>query len=124
MGLFSNPVTLDTDHIFSYRAQLPTSKAGQFAADYIEEAADPSAVSKIVVKHDTSGKTPRHLLQRVINKHPAADTDTDELLPMTINFTVTCAALFSEAEVQAEINILLDAIAQTDFTKKLRSSIL
>lgn len=125
MGLFTNPVALTdgTDtRTFAYRAQLADVKS--VGADYIESAASSAAKSLLVVKHDMRTATIRNLLQRTTKVHPAADTDTDDLLPITVNFTVTAHESFSEAEIQKEVNILLDALAEANVVKSMRSGII
>lgn len=128
MGLFTNPVILSddggttTDRSFAYRRQLADPKI--IGADYVESAADPAAKSLLTVKHDVRTSSPRHLLQRTVRKHPAADTDSDDLLPITVNITVTCSELFSEAEIQEELNITLDAAQQPNFVKGIQNALI
>lgn len=123
MGLFSNPVTLtdgvDTTRVFSFRAQRNESNV--IAADYIEDGPSIAENSLLVVKHDVR-KTPRHLLQRSTNRRPAASAATDPLLPITLNFTVTASPLFTAAEIQTELNILIDAAQETSFVQNMLSS--
>jgi len=124
MGLFSNPVTLTdgtNDRIFTFRTPLNNVKS--VGGDYIEAAAATAAKSLLVVKHDMRTPIIRNLLQRVIKLHPAADTDSDDLYPVTFNFTMTAHELFTETELQPEVNVLLDAIAEANFIKYCRSGI-
>lgn len=126
MGLFTNPVVLndgvDATRNFSYRAQRTDKNA--VVADYIEDSSQPlAAASLLTVKHD-SRKTPRHLLQRSINRRPAASAATDPLLPITVNFTVTASPLFTAAEIQTEVNIAVDAVQEANFVSNLLSGML
>lgn len=126
MGLFTNPVTLSdgtNSHIFSYRAQQPNT-AGSIAADYVELAADIDAESVLVVKHDKRSATPRHLLQRKVNLHPAAITEDTALSPMTLNLTLTGRKEFSAAEWQLQLNLLIDAITEPNFVTNMLNSML
>jgi hypothetical protein len=128
MALFTNPVILSddggttTDRTFSYRRQLSDPKI--IGADWIETGADPAAKSLLTVKHDIRSKTPRHLLQRTVWKHPAAETDNDDLMQITINFTCVANEAFSVAEIQEEINILKDAIEEDDFVLGMLNALL
>lgn len=128
MGLFSNPVTLSddggttTDRTFEFRAQLIDSKTT--GGDYIETAADAAAKSLFVVKHDMRSTAPRHLLQRSVRKHPVAETDNDDLLPITINLTIVANEAFSEAEIQEEVNLLLDAAEESNFVKGMQTGLI
>jgi hypothetical protein len=124
MGLFSNPVTLTDgtdDRIFAYRGPLPDLKIR--GGDYIESAATIAAKSLITVKNDIRTSVIRNLVQRTIRLHPAADTETDDLYPVTLNFTVVASELFTEAELQPELNVLLDALAEANVLKNLRSGV-
>ena len=67
MGLFTSPVTLDTDRIFEKRGQI-FDKKGVTVVEYIEPAAALSAESLLTIKHDDSGSVKRHLLQRTIKR--------------------------------------------------------
>jgi hypothetical protein len=124
MGLFSNPVTLTDgtdDRIFAYRGPLPDLKIR--GGDYIESAAAIAAKSLITVKNDIRTSVIRNLVQRTIRLHPAADTETDDLYPVTLNFTIVASELFTEAELQPELNVLLDALAEANVLKNLRSGV-
>jgi uncharacterized protein YfdQ (DUF2303 family) len=124
MGLFSNPVTLTDgtdDRIFAYRGPLPDLKIR--GGDYIESAAAIAAKSLITIKNDIRTSVIRNLVQRTIRLHPAADTETDDLYPVTLNFTVVASELFTEAELQPELNVLLDALAEANVLKNLRSGV-
>lgn len=116
MGLFTNPVTLDTNHIFSFRGQEYDKKA--IVGVYVEPAAALSAESKLVVKHDPSGAVNRHLLQRSIKRTPSADS-TAGLRRITLNFTVVADPLFTDAEVAEEFAILVDALGEANVLKNL-----
>lgn len=124
MGLFSNPVTLtdgvDTTRIFAFRAQRADSK-GLIVGDYIEEGPSIAEESLLTAKHDTR-KVPRHLLQRTTNRRPAANAATEPLLPITVNFTITADKAFTAAEIQTEVNILVDAVQETGFVAGMLSS--
>jgi hypothetical protein len=114
MSLLTTPLVLNdgsSDHTFSFRAQQPDKKS--VVADYIEDAATIASKSLIVVKHDTSGSVPRHLLQRTIYREPAAASD-GVLRRITINLTVVADPLFTIAEVEEEFNIVRDLVDEAD----------
>lgn len=123
MGLFTNPVTLtdgvDVTRIFSFRAQKMDTKS--IVGEWIEEGPSIAENSLLTVKHDTRSTTPRHLLQRATNRHPAARTADTILDPITMNFTVVANKDFSVAELQTELNILIDALQETSFLSNLLS---
>lgn len=122
MGLFANPVTLtdgvDTTRIFSFRAQVADTKS--IIGEYIEDGPSIAENSLLVVKHDSRSTTPRHLLQRKTNRKPAAAT-ADTLLPITVNVTFTGSNLFSAAEWQTELNIVIDAMQESNFLSGMLS---
>lgn len=125
MGLFTNPVTISdgtSDHIFNYYRQLPDTK--YIGAEYIEEAADPAARSNLIVKHDLNGPVPRHLFQRNCWVHPAADTDSDDLQRITWNITGMFHPLFSEAEIQLQKNIAINATLVANFVKSIQRNLI
>jgi uncharacterized protein YfdQ (DUF2303 family) len=124
LGLFANPVTLTDgtdDRIFAYRGPLTDVKVR--GGDYIESAAAISAKSLLTVKNDIRTSVIRNLLQRTIRLHPAADTETDDLYPVTINFTLVAHELFTETELQPEVNVLLDALTEANVIKSMRSGV-
>lgn len=114
MGLFTNPVTLDTNHIFSYRGQVYDKKSS--IGEYIETAATIASESLIKVKHDPNGAAPRHLLQRSVKRVPAAGV-AGELKRITVNFTVVADPLFTDTEVSEETAILIDALGEANVIK-------
>lgn len=110
--LFTNPVTLNngTDHIFTFRAQLPDKKA--VIGEWVEPAAPLADQSKIVSKHDHSSATVRRrLLQRKVNRA----TTTRGLRPITINLTVAYDVEHTSAQVDLEILLLKDCLAEAGF---------
>lgn len=123
MGLFTNPVTLtdgvDVTRIFSFRAQRSDVKS--IVGDYIEEGPSIAEESLLVVKHDTRN-VPRHLLQRSTKRRPAANAADTPLLPITLNTTITADKAFTAAEIQTEINILIDAMQEANFVANMLSS--
>lgn len=116
MGLFTNPIVLDTDHSFSFRGQEYDKKST--VGVYVEPAAALAAESSLIVKHDRSGAVARHLLQRSIKRTPAADT-TAGLKRITLNFTVTADPLFSDTEVAEEFAIIKAALNASNVLKNL-----
>lgn len=116
MGLFANPVTLtdgvDTTRIFSFRAQRSDTKS--VVGDYVEEGPSIAEDSLLTIKHDSRG-VPRHLLQRSTNRRPAAVAATEPLERITVNLTVTASKNFTAAEIQTELNILIDAAQEANF---------
>jgi hypothetical protein len=120
MGLLSNPVTLNdgtADRIFSFRSQRPDNRS--VVGDYIEDAAASAANSLITVKHDLRATTaPRALLQRIINKVPAAGT---EYLKITQNYTIVASSLFTVAELTDEFTLFLDMLSEANVLSGLRA---
>lgn len=116
MGLFTDPLVLDTDHTFSFRGQEFDKKS--IVGVYVEPAAALAAESKLVVKHDQGGAASRHLLQRTIKRIPTADS-TAGLRRITMNFTVVADPLFSEAECLEEFAIIVDALGEANVLKNL-----
>jgi hypothetical protein len=120
MGLLSNPVTLNDgtdDRIFSFRSQRPDNRS--VVGDYIEDAAASAANSLITVKHDLRATTaPRALLQRIINKVPAAGT---EYLKITQNYTIVASSLFTVAELTDEFTLFLDMLSEANVLSGLRA---
>lgn len=118
MGLFTNPVVLDT-RSFSFRAQQVDKNS--VVGDYIEDAAAIAAASLLTVKHRTQGAVKSHLLQRTINRVPAADAAAI-LRKITINVTLMADPLFTAAEVQDEVDIVVAALGQTGFVQNMLTS--
>jgi hypothetical protein len=120
MGLLSNPVTLNdgtADRIFSFRSQRPDNRS--VVGDYIEDAAASAANSLITVKHDLRATTaPRALLQRIINKVPAAGS---EYLKITQNYTIVASSLFTVAELTDEFTLFLDMLSEANVLSGLRA---
>lgn len=116
MGLFTNPVVLDTNHTFSFRGQEFDKKA--IVGIYVEPAAALAAESALTVKHDKSGAVTRHLLQRTIKRTPSADS-TAGLKRITVNFTITADPLFSDTEVAEEVAIMKSALNAADVVKNM-----
>lgn len=124
MGLFSNPVTLNDgvgSRIFGYRGPLPDVKIR--GGDYIESAAALAAKSLITIKNDIRTPVIRNLVQRTIRLHPAADTETDDLYPVTFNFTMVAHELFAATELQPEFVLMLDALQEANVVANLRLGI-
>lgn len=126
MGLFTNPVVLtdgvDVTRNFYFRAQRADTKS--VVGDYVEDSSQPiAAESVLVVKHDARN-TPRHLLQRSINRRPAAWAATEPLSRITLNLTVTADKAFTAAEIQTELNILIDAAQEANFLNNLLSGMI
>lgn len=122
MGLFTNPVVLTdgtTSHSMAFRSQRPDTKS--IIGDYVESAAPISSQSLLVVKHDLRSAVPRALLQRSVLLHPAANTSDTILKPITMNFTCVADSSFSVAELQLQLNILTDALAEVSFLQNLRN---
>lgn len=129
MALFDNPVVLSddegstTDRSFSYLNQ-DVSNPNSVTGIWLEDAADNTAESRMIVKHDQrtlkSGFR-RDLLQRTVKLHPAADTETDDLQPVTVNVTVTADSRFTTAELQGEVNMIIDALQESGFLSGFRS---
>jgi len=128
MALFTNPVVLSddggstTDRSFSFLYQ-DTADPKSVTGIWLEDAAEPTAESQLVVKHDQrtlANGFRRDLLSRRSKLHPAADTETDDLQPVTINTTITADKRFSTAELQAELNIHVDALGESGFLAGFR----
>lgn len=117
MGLLSNPVILSdgtANHTFSFKAQRFDTK--NTVGDYIEDAASAESQSILTAKHDTTKETQRHLLQRSVYLTPAADAESDPLR-VTINTTITCSKKFTHTEIQPQLNIHTDAMAEANFLR-------
>lgn len=122
MALFTSPLVLNdgvASRTFSFRSQQPDKKS--VIGDYIEDAAAIADESLIVVKHDSSGSVPRHLLQRSTSVIPASASDGVRKR-ITINLTVTAHPDFTAAEVAKEYAIMLDACAESGVLSGLLSS--
>lgn len=115
MSLFTNPVTLNNgvDHIFNFRSQvLDTTSKKAIVGEWVEDAAPLVDDSKIVVKHDSSSATVRRrLLQRKVNK----TTTTRGYRPITVNLTVAYDVEHTNAQVEAELLLIKDALAEATF---------
>lgn len=125
MGLFANPVTLSdgsANHIFSFRNQIFDTK--YVVGEYIEDAASVESGSILRVKHDMTKTTARHLVQRRVNLHPAANVEDTILSPVTINISVTCDKAFVLAEIQPQLNIATAMCAQTNFLRNLLNAMI
>jgi hypothetical protein len=117
MPLFSNPVVLTdgTDtHSFSYRAQLNDNKS--IVGEWVEPAASLTDASAIIIKHDTKSVVKRRLLQRKIML-PTIDPLIFE--PCTINFTITHHSSHALADIQKQVNVVVDAIQEENFVNNL-----
>lgn len=115
MSLFSNPVTLNNgaDHIFTFRSQvLDTTSKNAIVGEWVESAAPLVDDSKLVVKHDSSSQTVRRrLLQRKVNR----TTTTRGYRPITVNITVAYDVEHTNAQVEAELLLVKDALAEATF---------
>lgn len=115
MSLFTNPVTLNNgaDHIFTFRSQVLDSSAKKaIVGEWIESAAPLVDDSKLVVKHDSSSATVRRrLLQRKVNK----STTTRGYRPITVNITVAYDVEHTVSQVEAELLLIKDALAEANF---------
>jgi hypothetical protein len=124
MALFTDPVTINDgtdDHIYSQLSPLTALPGKQTGGEWIEDAADVSAKSKLIVKHDRRpANFQRDLLSVQIYIAPEADTD-EVLRLVTFNLTVNASPLFTETELQPYMNVILEAAAQANFLKGLRS---
>lgn len=119
MGLFTSPVTLSdgtNNHIFTYRSQI--TEKNSVVGDYIELAADPSAESQLVVKHDMSKAVYRHLLQRRVH----INVNSAPYL-VTVNFTITANKLVPTADLVKQAAILIDALAEANAVQYLRAGL-
>jgi len=128
MALWTDPISLSddggstTDREFSFLNQ-DVSSPNSVTGVWIEDAADVTAESKMIVKHDqrTLAKGfKRDLVSYRVKLHPAADTETDDLQPLTFNTTITGDSRFSTAEIQEGLNIHIDSMQQTGFLANLR----
>jgi hypothetical protein len=124
MALFSDPVALTdgTDtRTYSQLAPISNLSGKQTGGEWIEDAADASAKSKLIAKHDRRpANYQRDLLSKSIWLAPAADSE-GVLRQVTINLTVNAHPLFTEDELQPEFNVLIDAAQEANFLKGLRT---
>lgn len=111
MGLFTSLVFNNgTAHTFVERGQIPNAKA--IVREYIEPAANSSAQSKLIIKHDiANAKVKRSLMQR---KVMVAGSD-GVLYPVTINWTATFNSLHVASDIVLEQKLLAAAVADTTF---------
>lgn len=121
MGLFTNPMTLvDADvanRTFEFRAQI--NEPGAEVGEYIEPSAEVASDSKLVVKHSaTKAGKKRHLLQRSEVFDLSADP-TDGNDSVVVNLTISHNRLATEAQVQNQLTLILDAATETGFLSKL-----
>lgn len=117
MPLFSNPVSLSdgtNPHSFSFRAQLNDAKS--IVGEWVEPAADLVNASTILVKHDAKSSVKRRLLQRRVM---LPTTDPLVYKPVTINFTITHDTGHALALIQAEVNLVVDAVQEVGFVNNL-----
>lgn len=120
MGLFTDPLVLvdeDTNNrTFNFRAQL--SEPNAIVGEYTEPAAEIASDSKLVVKHTTSAAgLKRHLLQRTETFDLTADP-TDGSAPIVLNLTISHHKLATDAQVQNQLTLLVDALLEVDFLDK------
>lgn len=117
--LFTNPITLNNgaDHVFSYRSQIMDSSAKKaIIGEWVENAAPLADESKIVVKHDSSSATVRRrLVQRKVNRA----TTTRGARPITVNLTIAYDVEHTNAQVEAEIALMKDILAEATFAANL-----
>lgn len=128
MALFTNPVVLSddggstTDRSFSFLSQ-DVSNPNSVTGVWIEDAANVSAESKMVIKHDQrtlKNGFRRDLLSRTVKLLPAAGAEEDGPQLVTINLTITASSLFTAAELQGEVNLLIDAAEESNFLLGMR----
>jgi len=117
MGLFTDPLVLvdeDTNNrTFNFRAQL--SEPNAIVGEYIEPAAAIASTSKLVVKHTTSaGGLKRHLLQRVETFDKTADP-TDGSAAIVVNLTISHDPLATNAQIQNQLTLMIDALSESSF---------
>lgn len=121
MGLFTDPLVLTDEaaasRTFNFRAQL--SEPNAIVGEYVEPAAEIAAGSKLVVKHTTSAKgIKRHLLQRAETFDLTADP-TDGSEAVVINLTVSHHPLATDAQVQNQLTLMIDAASEVNFLENL-----
>lgn len=122
MALFTSPLVLNDGTVsrtYSFRSQQPDKKS--VVGDYIEDAAALAAESLIVVKHDSTGSTPRHLLQFSIWLVPASSTDGVRKR-ITINTSIMADPAFTAAEVEKQHKLSIDAQQETGFVAGMLSA--
>lgn len=120
MGLLTSPLTVQdasaANHIFTYRSQI--TEKNSVVGDYVELAADPSAESKLLVKHDMSKAVYRHLIQRRINI-----TVGTAVLPLTLGFTVTGDKLIPTATINENFVLFKDVLNEANFLSYFRAGL-
>lgn len=109
-------------HTFEYRGPLTGLKKKNSGADYVEPSADLAENSTIVVKHDSSGSVPRHLLQMTNKRVPGGALDGLRR-QKTFNFTYVGDEGFSDAEVTADFTMFLDLLAEAGLINNLRKNL-
>lgn len=115
MGLFTDPMVLNdgaASRTFNFRT--PILESGSTGGEYIEPAAVAAAASKLVVKHTTSKSgLKRHLLQRAISV--TINDVAGTLEPIVVNLTANHSVGHTDAQIQKEITLMIDALTETGF---------
>jgi len=116
MSVFTNPVTLTItagDRDFTFRGQILDAKA--FIGAWIESTTgvNPALESVLMVKHTETGTLNRRLLQRKTSLAPISGSTTRR--PITINKSFIYDDNVTQAELEAENDIMVAAEAVTGF---------
>lgn len=122
MGLLTNPVVLTdgtANRTFIFRSQINDSKS--VVGEWIEPAADLDAESKLTIKHAVTGNIHRDLIS---GRENVLMPDGVTLSPITTNFNVVFTKGVTEAQMAKRINILIDAISETDFVKNFMNGLI
>lgn len=100
-----------TVHDFVFRAQLPDAKS--VVGHYIENA--PAATdfnSQLIVKHSSTGKTKRSLLQCKVDN---VILDAVTLAPITVNLSLANHTEHTKAQIKERLEVLRAAMGDSDF---------
>lgn len=126
MGLFSDPLVLvdagTNNRTFNFRTQLIESNT--VGAEYTETAAEIASFSKLVVKHTTSSKgLKRHLLQRA-ETFDLTDDPSDGDEAVVVNVTISHNPHATEAQIQNQLTLVIDAMLEANFVKYIMREML
>lgn len=120
MSLFTDPVTITVTagtQTFVYKGQRLDAKS--FIGEWIESTSgvDPAAESKVLVKQTETGTLNRRLLQRTSKLDPLSGETARR--PVTINKTWVYDDNVTQAELEAENEVVVQLEAETGFFDRL-----
>lgn len=118
MSLFTDPVTVVTDRTFNYVHQTHDNNSVVYT--WSEFAKSLAEKSKLVIKQSRSRNIIRFLLKRTqthtLDPVPVSGSAT---APCDWNLTYAGDSRLTEAQVQAELDILLALAQESNFVKNM-----